>query len=288
MFALLPEAISDDRIRLALLCLVPALCAVAALLAMLLPSPMRVRAVRPGSDAVAPSASSVESDGAATEESKSSGTARPAKDRIDRPCVRDAVWLMLRHAVAFACALGLAVACLAALFALSCGALGRHRLAHVGVDVAASLRAFARGAGSGLSCAWLAVVVSLAAVYGIHWLIGRRRGDGTRPAKLAKSASQPSAESESAPEESADEGKGRAGAVRSVASTSSEPEGRPARTASSARSARSARSTRPKPAADSTETQTSAEPARRPRTVRSATTTSEPTSPSQEETDDNN
>ena len=284
VFALLPEAISDDRVRLALLCLVPALCAAAALLAMLLPSPMRVRAVRPGSSVAA---SSVSSDGAATEEPKPSKSGRPTKDHVDHPSVTDAVWLMLRHAVAFACALGLAAACLAALLALSCGSLGRYRLAHVGVDVAASLRAFAGGVGLGLSCTWLAVVVSLAAVYGIHWLIGRRRGDGTRSAKSAKSTHQPSAESESAPEESADEGKGRAGAVRSVASTSSEPEDRPARTASSARSVRSARSTRATPAADSTETQTSAEPARRPRTVRSATTTSEPTSPSQEETDDN-
>lgn len=290
-FAVLPEAIADDRVRLALLCLIPVLCAVVALLAMLLPSPMRVRTVRPDFSASSKTdASSGKSDGASSDDGAAdpSKTSKPSKETDGRPTVVGTVWLMLRHVFAFACALGLSCACLAALFALSCGALGRHRLAHVGVDVASSLRAFARGAGLGLSCAWLAVVVSLAAVYGIHWLLGRRRGDGTRPAKSVKSASQPSAESESAPQESADEAKGRAKAARSVASTASEPEDRPVRTASSARSVRSARSTRATPAADSTETQTSAEPARRPRTVRSATTKPEPTSPSQEETDDNN
>lgn len=140
VFGLMPEGVADDRIRIVLQCVVPVLYAIIALLAMLLPGPLKVRPV--------------------------------SFDDVDG--IKHLVSTMLTHlgvlAVAALATLGLWAGC----FALSDGALGTQRLAHVGVDLVPSLEAVGRSLAFGLAVAWLAVAVVLAAVYGIHWIVGHR------------------------------------------------------------------------------------------------------------------
>lgn len=61
------------------------------------------------------------------------------------------------------------------LFALGNGALGRKRLAHVGVDVMDSTRALARPTALGLLTAWGLTLVGVALIFGIRWMASRIR-----------------------------------------------------------------------------------------------------------------
>lgn len=140
MFGLMPEAISDERIRIALQCMVPAAAFIIGMFAMLIPGDGRVRPVRPG----------------------------------DTEGTRRLVVVMARHLAAFLLALACVTGAWMLCFLLSDGALGTRRLAHVGVDVADSSLAMARFLAYGLGTAWLAVIVVVSGFYGIHWIIARR------------------------------------------------------------------------------------------------------------------
>nr|WP_240541254.1 DUF6350 family protein [Bifidobacterium santillanense] len=153
VFGLMPEGVADDRVRLGLQCIVPAIYAVIALLAMLLPGPLKVRPAAFG----------------------------------DKDGVKSLIVTMLCHLGAFVGSTVVTLALYAGGFALSNGGLGTQRLAHVGVDVLPSLQVTARALGFGLFAAWLAVTVVLAAIYGIHWIVEYRAGrrpsspaDGTK------------------------------------------------------------------------------------------------------------
>ncbi|NEG54783.1 cell division protein PerM [Bifidobacterium platyrrhinorum] len=150
VFGLLPEGVADDRIRVALQCVIPVIAGVLALLAMLLPGPMKIRPVKPGDD-----------------------------DAAKRLIV-----MMLRHLICLCMAAVLTVAVWCLCFLLADGSLGVHRLAHVGVDIMPSARSLARFLAFGLAAAWLAVAVAVAAIYGIHWIVGHRAAvthDGALP-----------------------------------------------------------------------------------------------------------
>ncbi|WP_152973538.1 cell division protein PerM [Bifidobacterium aesculapii] len=140
VFGLMPEAISDEHIRIALQCMAPAAAFVIGMFAMLIPGDGRVRPVRPG----------------------------------DTEGTRRLVAVMARHLAAFLLALACATGAWMLCFLLSDGALGTRRLAHVGVDVTASGLAMARLLAYGLGTAWLAVMVVVSGIYGIHWIIARR------------------------------------------------------------------------------------------------------------------
>ncbi|PST47279.1 hypothetical protein CPA40_00110 [Bifidobacterium callitrichos] len=137
VFGLMPEGVDDDRIRLILQCVIPAIYAVLALLAMLLPGPMKVRPVAFG----------------------------------DADGLKRLIITMLCHAGVLVAVAATTIGLSAAGFALSNGPLGHQRLAHVGVDVVPSTAAVARALGFGLTSAWLVITVVLAAVYGIHWIV---------------------------------------------------------------------------------------------------------------------
>lgn len=80
----------------------------------------------------------------------------------------------------------------ALLFVLSNGSLGHERLAHVGVDVMASVQTVVRPTALGLCLAWVLAVIGAAAVYGVRWLIRRHRdGDAWDMAKDAAGAAGP-------------------------------------------------------------------------------------------------
>ncbi|PLS26366.1 DUF6350 family protein [Bifidobacterium parmae] len=151
VFGLMPEAIADDRVRIVLRCLIPAFASVIALIVMLAPGLMRVRPVRPA-------------DGSDT--------------------AKRAVVAMACHLVVLVLAGTVTVGVWCGCFALSDGALGAHRLAHVGVDVPQSTLLVARSVAFGFGAAWLAVAVVLSAVYGIHWIVGRHA------ARIAQTASE--------------------------------------------------------------------------------------------------
>ncbi|WEV52250.1 DUF6350 family protein [Bifidobacterium sp. ESL0704] len=68
--------------------------------------------------------------------------------------------------------------CVNVLFGLSSGALGQHRLAHVGVDSAASSRVVCLPSALGFSAAWLLSVVVVALVFAMRLFFGYLRAQG--------------------------------------------------------------------------------------------------------------
>lgn len=60
-------------------------------------------------------------------------------------------------------------------FALSNGALGTQRLAHVGVNISQSTQAVAKSTAIGLFLVWLAALVIAAAVFAVRWSMRRNR-----------------------------------------------------------------------------------------------------------------
>lgn len=136
VFGLLPEAIDNATLRMALQLVVPVTAAILALLALLLPRAFRVRFT----------------------------LGRHRDDNMK------AILSMAYPAGAFCLTAGLTAVGMTLLFAISNGALGSKHLAHVGVDVMRSTQAIGRTAAMGLLVAWLAVAVALAAAYGIHWI----------------------------------------------------------------------------------------------------------------------
>ena len=67
--------------------------------------------------------------------------------------------------------------CSTAIFALSNGALGQHRLAHVGVDVMRSTQTVSRPTALGLVLAWALALVGTALVFSIVWFRKRYAHD---------------------------------------------------------------------------------------------------------------
>ncbi|WP_214313160.1 DUF6350 family protein [Bifidobacterium sp. CP2] len=141
VFGLLPDAVPDERVRIVLQCLIPVTAAVVALVFMAVPGPLRLRIAKPDD---------------------SEGT-------------RTVVRIMICHACALCAALILLVAGSCAWYALSDGSLGEHRLKDVGVDVMVSTQTTGRSLAFGFAGAWFVAAVVLAAVYGIHWIVGRQR-----------------------------------------------------------------------------------------------------------------
>ena len=115
----------------------------------------------------------------------------PTGFAIRAPHAQDDRQTLMRKAVGFAYPLGafsiagvlvsLASSCM---FAVSNGSLGRHRLAHVGVDVVSSTRAVAQPTMTGLFAVWAAVIVFDTAIYGLR--LGWMR---LRPAKESREPS---------------------------------------------------------------------------------------------------
>lgn len=95
----------------------------------------------------------------------------------DKRMVLDLVY----PAAAFCLAGALVAVCSAAVFALSNGSLGEHRLAHVGVDVVQSTQTIGRPTAVGLFAAWMTALVVTAAFFGIGWI--SRRISQTRDAQ---------------------------------------------------------------------------------------------------------
>ncbi len=148
IFGLLPQPIDDNRVRLAVQIGVPALFALCALTAMLLGA-MRVRIVNFAS--------------------------RNEAKRL--------ILLTIRHALVLCgTAIIVLIVCCAG-FVLSSGSLGERHLAHVGVDVAKSVGAVGWNLRLGFSCAWLAVTIITALIYGIHWIVVAR---GNTPSKISR------------------------------------------------------------------------------------------------------
>ena len=140
VFGLLPEPIGADWVRLAVQIVVPAVCAVCAMTAMLT-GPMRIR----------------------------------IRDFTGRDEVRRLVSLMVRHALVLCGTVIIVLLVFCVAFMLSCGSLGERHLAHVGVDTAKSVEAVGWNLRLGFICAWLAVAVVMALLYGIHWIVVARR-----------------------------------------------------------------------------------------------------------------
>ena len=148
IFGLLPQPISVDSVRLAVQIGAPALFAVCALVAMLV-GPMRVHVA----------------------DFKSQDGAR----RLIALMIRDALMLC-------GTAIIVLIVCYAG-FMLSSGSLGERHLAHVGVDVAKSVGAVGWNLRQGFICAWLAVAIITALIYGIHWIVVAR---GNAPSEISR------------------------------------------------------------------------------------------------------
>ncbi|KFI97492.1 DUF6350 family protein [Bifidobacterium stellenboschense] len=238
VFGLMPEAIADDRVRIVLQCLIPAFASVIALLVMLVPGPMRVRPVRPadGSDAA-----------------------------------KHAVVTMACHLVVLVLAGIVTVGVWCGCFALSDGALGAHRLSHVGVDIPQSTLLVARSIAFGFGAAWLAVAVVLSAVYGIHWIVGRHA------ARVAQTASETVERVSSSSDGDADH-------AVPAAPGDEEPKARDDDASARGRGGAKPRSIRSERAVRSETFERTAAVRRAPRTVRS----DKLDQPTKEESDDNN
>lgn len=141
VFGLLPSAVPDDRVRLALQCTVPALSMITALVFMLVPGPLRLRLAKPSDDAA----------------------------------TAGAIRVLACHACALIVSLVVLTALSCGVYASSDGSLGSQRLKHVGVDVSDATRAIGKAHAYGFAAAWFAAAAVLAAIYGIHWIAGRNR-----------------------------------------------------------------------------------------------------------------
>ncbi|OZG69157.1 cell division protein PerM [Bifidobacterium eulemuris] len=108
---------------------------------------------------------------------------RMMHERTDKRMVLDLVY----PAAAFCLAGALVAVCSAAVFALSNGSLGEHRLAHVGVDVVQSTQSVGRPTAIGLFAAWMTALVVTAAFFGIGWISRRvsQTRDTHRPPRTA-------------------------------------------------------------------------------------------------------
>ncbi|MFR0569273.1 DUF6350 family protein [Bifidobacterium apri] len=142
LFGIFPQAIGNDGLRTFLLSLPLIISIVCALAFMLSPTGFAIRAPHAGDN-------------------------------------RDTV---VRHVITFAYPLGafcisgaLVALGSSCMFALSNGALGAHRLAHVGVDVVASASAVGHPTIVGLFATWAAVIVADAAWYGLRLCWSRLR-----------------------------------------------------------------------------------------------------------------
>lgn len=150
IFGLLPRAVADARLQTALVML-PVLIAVSlGLLALLLPRGFAIRAVSP-----------------------------------DKPRQRlfDELVNMAYAAGAFCLASIILTLSMTLLFQVSNGALGQHRLSHLGVDVMASTRTLGHPSALGLFLAWMLVAISVAGWYGVRLLVRHIR---TRAATRAE------------------------------------------------------------------------------------------------------
>ena len=149
LFGIFPQAIGNDGLRSFLLSLPLIVSLVCALAFMLSPTGFAIRAPRAGDDRAT--------------------------------VVRDII--MFAYPLGSFCISGALVALgSSCMFALSNGALGAHRLAHVGVDVVASTRAVGHPTIVGLFVTWAAVIVADAAWYGL-----RLCWSHLRPAKNSQS-----------------------------------------------------------------------------------------------------
>lgn len=136
-FALLPAPVEADWARIAIQLVVPVTAAVIGLLVLALPKGFRLRPPR----------------------------------KADRDEGRRAVLAMAYPAGAFCLAAAVVAVGMSAIFALSNGGLGTGHLAHVGVVVMRATQSVGRTAAIGLTCAWLAGAVAVAAAWGLHWLL---------------------------------------------------------------------------------------------------------------------
>lgn len=142
VFGIFPQAIGNDGLRAFLLSLPLVISIVCALAFMLSPTGFAIRAPHAGDDRV----------------------------------------MVVRNVIKFAYPLGafcisgaLVALGSSCMFALSNGALGAHRLAHVGVDVVASASAVGHPTIVGLFATWAAVIVADAAWYGLRLCWSRLR-----------------------------------------------------------------------------------------------------------------
>lgn len=136
LLGILPDAVGNDALRTTLL-LVPVAIGFAAMLAMLLSS----RAYR----------------------------LRPVRTE-DPHVFLTSLLSFLAPAASMLVAVAVLSAAFSALFALSNGALGTDRLAHVGVNVAQATRAVTRSAAWGMLAAWTLVLIVFCAVFATKWL----------------------------------------------------------------------------------------------------------------------
>ncbi|OZG59975.1 hypothetical protein BLEM_2150 [Bifidobacterium lemurum] len=153
IFGLFPNPVENDILRTALMMIPLATALILGLLVVFLPSGFAYRPMR------------------------------MMHERTDKRMVLDLVY----PAAAFCLAGALVAVCSAAVFALSNGSLGEHRLAHVGVDVVQSTQSVGRPTAIGLFAAWLTALVATAAFFGIGWISRRvsQTRDTHRPPRAA-------------------------------------------------------------------------------------------------------
>jgi hypothetical protein len=96
--------------------------------------------------------------------------------------------------VSFAATIGLVTVCQYPLFAISSGALGIHRLAHVGVNARNATSVIVKATGVGFLCAWLVAVVMISAVIFIR-IIAKYTRDNTQTSEESEQHSQPTGRS---------------------------------------------------------------------------------------------
>lgn len=106
----------------------------------------------------------------------SKGMALRVSQANERPNTMELVVCMVCTAGAFCLTSGIVAVCSTAVYALSNGSLGEHRLADVGVDIVAAAQSTGRPTALGLLCAWLVAVVGVAAIFAIRWCAMRVRG----------------------------------------------------------------------------------------------------------------
>nr|WP_240541134.1 DUF6350 family protein [Bifidobacterium colobi] len=115
---------------------------------------------------------------------------RPMKARDAR--IRSAmIFDLLYPAVAFSISAVLVSLGSTLLFALSNGSLGKHRLAHVGVDVMVSTRTVGHPTALGLATAWLVALIGTALVFSIFWIVGKTKSSNTTVHTARSTASKP-------------------------------------------------------------------------------------------------
>lgn len=201
VFGVLPRAVPDDAVRMALMAVPTAIGFVIGLIVIVsrhgLGLVHALRSAGGARKAPAANASAVPAKNAAAKDgvAKDAAAADPAESADDRaaapteagasrtPSQSRRLVLMLAYP-AGSMSLAAALVSLAATvaFALSNGSLGTGRLAHVGVDVVDSTQAVGHGVALGLLSAWLLALVGVAAYFGIRWTAGRvrdRRSGGT-------------------------------------------------------------------------------------------------------------